>query len=102
MRKDSFAGRVAAKETRRQKARRRGVQSVWVGFGIFGLVGWSVVVPTLAGTALGVWIDGKYPSEHSWTLMLLVFGLIARCANAWHWIEKEAAAIRKEEEDGHE
>ena len=41
---------VGARAARKLKARRRGTQTVWSGLGMIGLVGWSVVVPTLAGT----------------------------------------------------
>lgn len=56
---------------------------------MFGLVGWAVTVPTLAGVALGWWIDGKTEGEVSWTLNLLVVGLLLGCWNAWHWVERE-------------
>ena len=42
---------------------------------MMGLIGWSVVVPTLLGAALGIWLDNRHPGTHSWTLMLLVIGL---------------------------
>ena len=43
------------------KARRRGVPSVWSGFGMFGLIGWSVAAPTLLGVLLGTWLDKRRP-----------------------------------------
>ena len=43
-----------------------------------GLIGWSVTVPTLIGAALGIWVDKHYPSTYSWTLMLLLVGLVDR------------------------
>lgn len=81
--------RVGARAARKLKARRRGTQTVWSGLGMIGLVGWSVVVPTLAGAALGVWLDQNVPMKHSWTLMLLFIGLIIGCVNAWYWVDKE-------------
>ena len=50
-------------------------QGIWFGLGMMGLIGWSVVVPTLLGAALGIWLDKHYPGTHSWTLALLVVGL---------------------------
>jgi len=58
----------------------------WKDITILGLVGWSVVVPTLVGAALGSWIDRRWPSRVSWTLMLLVSGLVLGCMNAWQRI----------------
>jgi len=61
----------------------------WGGLAILGLVGWSVAIPTLIGAALGAWIDHRWPSRFSWTLMLLVIGVILGCANAWLRIKRD-------------
>ncbi len=98
----TFAGQVGAKAARKIKARRNSAQGVWFGLGMMGLIGWSVVVPTLLGAALGLWLDRRYPGKHAWTLMLLVIGLIIGCLNAWHWVTKEEKAMRDEQEDGDE
>jgi len=96
---DAFSRAVGAKEARKAKAQRKPCRSAWFGFGLFGLIGWSVVVPTLLGIALGVWLDRHHPRQHSWTLMLLVLGLAVGCLNAWHWVAQEHRDIRQEEED---
>ena len=83
-----FAEVVGAKETRKMEARRDGNRSIWFGLGMFGIVGWSVAVPTLVGTAIGVWIDSRYPSRFSWTLMLLFAGVLFGSINAWYWINR--------------
>src|SRR5580658_95479 len=90
----TFAEQVGAKAARKLKARRHSAQGVWFGLGMMGLVGWSVVVPTLLGAALGIWLDNHHPGTHSWTLALLVAGLIIGCFNACHWIAKEEKAMR--------
>ena len=66
---------------------------------MMGLIGWSVVAPTLLGAALGLWLDKNYPGTHSWTLALLAAGLGIGCWNAWHWVVKEDKAIHAERED---
>ncbi|MDJ0704984.1 MAG: AtpZ/AtpI family protein [Leptolyngbyaceae cyanobacterium MO_188.B28] len=86
---DSFLARVSGKAERKLKAR-QGKKSVWFGLGMFGLVGWSVAIPTLLGVALGVWIDNHISSRYSWTLMLLVIGVGMGCFNAWYWVDKES------------
>ncbi len=58
---------------------------------MFGLVGWAVVLPTLAGIALGLWLDASFPGRPSWTLTLLVAGLAVGCLNAWYWVRRELA-----------
>jgi len=89
---------VGTKATRMLKAKQRGVQGIWLGLGMFGLIGWSVAIPTLFGTLLGAYIDKHYPGVHSWTLSLLIIGLFIGCLNAWHWVAKEEKAIREDEE----
>ncbi len=77
---------IASKEERRIIARREKDHGLLFGLSIFGIVGWSVVIPTLAGIAMGIWIDGRWPGRFSWTLMLLFGGLICGCLNAWYWV----------------
>ena len=98
----TFAGQVGAKAARKLKARRNSTQGVWFGLGMMGLIGWSVVVPTLLGAALGIWLDKHHPGKHAWTLALLVAGLAIGCLNAWHWVAKEDKAMQDEQEDDDE
>jgi ATP synthase protein I len=100
--KASLSQEVGAKAARKLKARRNSTPGVWFGLGMMGLIGWSVVIPTLLGAALGLWLDKRYPGTQSWTLMLLVIGLIIGCLNAWHWVAKEDKEIRDEQEDDDE
>ena len=98
----AFSREVGAKAARKLKAQRSSTRGVWFGLGMMGLVGWSVVVPTLVGAAFGRWLDSRHPGSHSWTLMLLVIGLAVGCLNAWHWMGKEDREIGEEEEDNGE
>ena len=99
MNTDQLASKVARQAARKLKARRDGAPGVWSGLGMMGLVGWSVVVPTLLGAALGLWLDQRHAGTHSWTLALLVAGLTLGCLNAWHWVDKEDRAMRDESGD---
>jgi ATP synthase protein I len=81
---------VSAREERKIKARQEQYRTAWFGLGMFGVVGWSVAVPPLLGVAIGLWIDARWPSRFSWTLMLLVLGVILGCLNAWRWISQES------------
>ena len=98
----AFSREVGAKAARKLKAQRNATPGVWFGLGMMGLIGWSVVVPTLLGAALGIWLDKHHPGSHSWTLALLVVGLVIGCLNAWHWVAKEDKAMREEQEDDDE
>jgi ATP synthase protein I len=89
---------IRIKERRRLRSRDKSGRHIWFGFGVFGMVGWAVAIPTLLGIFLGVWIDLHRPGRTSWTLMLLVAGLVCGCANAWFWLRKERDAIFRERE----
>lgn len=90
---NSLSEEIGAKAALKLKAQRSGTPGVWFGLGMTGLIGWSVVVPTLLGTAFGVWLDSKYPGLHSWTLMGLAVGILVGCLNAWHWVQSEDQAM---------
>lgn len=94
-----YIDRIGAQAARKLKAQRKGVQSVWFGLGMLGLIGWSVTLPTLGGALLGLWLDKHVPGAHSWTLALLVLGLTVGCFNAWHWITREQHEIHKDLDD---
>lgn len=81
---------VSRKAERRVNAQRKKEHSIWFGMGMFGLVGWTIAIPTVAGLALGLWIDKRWPSRFSWTLMCLVAGVAAGCLMAWRWIKEES------------
>jgi ATP synthase protein I len=86
---------VGGKAARKLRSR-RSAQGVWFGLGMTGLVGWSVVVPTLIGAAVGIWLDKHHAGRHAWTLALLIAGLTLGCANAGYWVAREVAAMRED------
>ncbi len=83
-----FGKEAQKKESLKIRGREEKEDTVWFGLGMFGVVGWSVAIPTLIGVAVGIWIDKSWPSQFSWTLMLLVGGLMVGCMNAWYWVRK--------------
>lgn len=97
-----LAEQVGAKAARKLKARHNTTPGLWSGLGLMGVIGWSVVVPTLLGAALGLWLDQRYPGGRSWTLALLVAGLTLGCLNAWRWVSQEDQAMRDEQENNDE
>jgi len=92
-----LAKRVESR-ARLKLARGKYVPNIWMGLGMAGIVGWSIILPTILGTALGVWLDNHAPSSHSWTLMFLITGLFIGCVNASYWVSRENDAIRKAKE----
>ena len=93
--KEELEETVRIKSERKIRFRNNDRKGLLYGLGMFGLVGWSVAIPTLILLALGIWVDRTYQSQYSWTLMLLVLGIMIGCMNAWYWVSRES----KSEED---
>ena len=89
-RNDHLIDEVGRRAKRKQRARERNERAAWFGLGMFGLGGWSVAIPTLLGIVLGLWLDERWPGQHSWTLTLLIIGVALGCLNAWYWIKQES------------
>lgn len=86
-----FERQVTAQERRKLRAR-HAPPRILSGFGYFGLIGWSVAVPTLLGAFLGKALDSRHSGGRSWTLTLLVAGLCVGCASAWWWLAGQSRA----------
>jgi len=99
--KQSFSEEIGDKEKLKLKAQGN-KQNVWFGLGMFGMVGWSVAVPALLGAFLGVWLDKTHGQSFSWTLTLLIIGLVIGCGIAWYWIANEDKEIHHNNEGNDE
>lgn len=84
-----FHTTVKKKAERKLKTKQEGIPKLWYGLGMSGILGLLIMIPTLIGLYLGIWLDKNFPSSYSFTLMGLFFGLILGCLNAWHWIQKQ-------------
>lgn len=51
-----------------------------------GVLGWTIVLPTLAGVFVGRWIDRSLGTGVFWTGPLMLLGLAAGCWTAWRWM----------------
>jgi len=85
---EAFIQKIDEQEKRKIQAGKEN-KSPWSGLAMFGMVGWSVVVPTLLGAALGIRLDKTFHQSFSWTLTFLIVGLFIGCLIAWHWVSKE-------------
>lgn len=97
--RDDLLDTVARKEARKLEARRRGRRSIAFGLGLFGVVGWSVAIPTLLGIALGLFLDRAAPLGFSWTLTLMVIGMASGALVAWQWLQREGRRTDDEDEE---
>ena len=59
------------------------------GIGVFGMIGWAVAVPTVGGAFLGLWLDRVLPQGFSWTIALILGGVVIGAFLAWAWIDRE-------------
>ena len=75
--------RVEAQQSRMLRARGERNHDLFRSLALLGVVGWSITFPTLAGVALGIWIDQRWPSRFSATLTCLLLGMGIGCVNAW-------------------
>lgn len=87
---EKLVEQIGSRARRKQKAREQTERTIWFGFGMFGLVGWSIAIPTILGIVLGVWLDNQWPGKHSWTLTFLFIGVALGCLNAWYWVKQES------------
>lgn len=89
--REQLRQKIRAEEDRKIRASRTADRSVWFGLGMFGLVGWSITIPAVAGIALGAWLDANWPSRISWKITLLFVGVVLGCASAWRWMHRETS-----------
>ena len=82
---------VEEKTKRRLKAQEEGERPIFFGLGMFGVVGWTIAIPTVVGIFIGRWLDaGKAESSSvSWTLTCMFVGLVFGAFGAWRWINRE-------------
>lgn len=81
-------------EILRQAARKKSTRdnpgpSPLRGIGTFGMIGWSIVVPTVGGAFLGRWLDRSQPQAFSWTIALILGGVVIGVFIVAGWIKKE-------------
>ena len=81
---------VLRKTLRHERAQRRPNQSVWSFLGTFGLIGWTVALPTLAGLVFGLFLDDVTDTDSSFTITFLVVGAAVGCFAAWYWVKQES------------
>ncbi|MEQ6888997.1 AtpZ/AtpI family protein [Halomonas sp. CS7] len=90
---------IGRRARRREKARDDPGSSPLRGLGVFGMIGWSIAVPTVGGAFLGLWLDRHLPQAFNWTLALILGGVALGSFIAWAWASKEANDNGSEHDD---
>ncbi|MGO2132854.1 MAG: AtpZ/AtpI family protein [Halomonas sp.] len=86
---DRYADDIRRSAERMSRARSAPQESALRGLGAFGIIGWSVAVPTVGGAFLGMWLNRVAPQNFSWPIALILGGLVVGGIIAWSWIDKE-------------
>jgi ATP synthase protein I len=97
-RRESPVDDIGRRARRLKKTRDNPGVSPLRGLGAFGMIGWSIAVPTVGGAFLGMWLDRNMPQDFSWVIALILGGVALGGFIAWAWISREAS----EEEDTHD
>jgi len=80
---DDLSKAVKTRRGRRSLWQREGERSMGQNLAMIGVLGWTIVTPTLLGIFAGRWLDRHFNMGLFWTLGLLVAGLALGCALAW-------------------
>jgi ATP synthase protein I len=80
---DGLGRAVRTRRERRARFAREGEPGIGRNLAMIGVLGWTIVTPTLAGIFLGRWLDRRFASGIFWTLGLMVAGLAVGCWLAW-------------------
>lgn len=79
---------------RMQHRRRRPGESPLRGLSAFGVIGWSVAIPTVGGALLGLWLDRVAPQPFSWPIALMLGGLVIGIIVVSNWVSRESRRAR--------
>lgn len=86
--KDNASDAIRRRAQRMDESRKAPKYSPLSGLGVFGVVGWSVAIPTVAGAFLGMWLNRVAPQNFSWPIALILGGVVVGGLVAWSWIDK--------------
>lgn len=96
MKDDRTANDIRRHAERMKLARSVPGASPLLGFGVFGIIGWSVAVPVVSGAFLGLWLNKVAPQSFSWPIALILGGVVVGGIIAWNWISRESLQPRQE------
>ena len=86
---DRSADDIRRSVERMKRARNAPGASPMRGLGAFGMIGWSIAVPTVGGAFLGLWLNRVAPQDFSWPIALILGGAVIGGIIAWNWVGKE-------------
>lgn len=87
--RNDLSTKIKGKAKRKVRARQERSSGIWSWLGMWGMVGWSVALPSVVGVIFGSYIDRIWEGTIIWSITLLFVGLVLGCLNAWFWIRRE-------------
>ncbi|MFA5663303.1 AtpZ/AtpI family protein [Castellaniella sp.] len=81
------------------RARSRPPYSSLQGLSAFGVIGWSVAIPTVGGALLGLWLDRVAPQSFSWPIALMLGGLVIGIIVVSNWVSRESRRARDDDSE---
>ena len=87
--REKLSDAVKIRQERCERWEREGERSIGQNLAMIGVLGWTIVLPTLLGLFAGRWLDRQFSLGIFWTLSLLVVGLTVGCALAWRRMHGE-------------
>ena len=83
---DPLVRETQLRRDRRARWLREGDMSVGRRLAQIGILGWILVIPTLAGLFMGRWLDTRLSSGVFWTAPFMLLGLCLGGWTAWKWM----------------
>jgi len=84
--------RLAAAARRAVETERQGVAtpepSLGTRLGQIGILGWTIIVPTLIGVVIGRWLDRMSDGGIFFTAPLIMLGAAFGLWSAWKWMNR--------------
>jgi ATP synthase protein I len=82
---DGLNKAVREERQRQERSKAESHRSIGQDLAMIGVLGWTVVTPTLLGVFAGRWLDRTlaFQSPIFWTLGLMIGGLVLGCWLAW-------------------
>lgn len=77
---------VRLRSARHRQWREQGEQSFARYLAQVGVLGWTIVTPTLIGLFLGRWLDHRFGTGIFWSAPLMLLGVALGCWSAWRWM----------------
>jgi ATP synthase protein I len=86
---DRLAGAAQKAAERAAAARKDPEPSIGARLGQIGILGWTIVLPTLIGLFLGRWLDRLAGTGVFFSAPLLMIGAAIGLWSAWRWMQHQ-------------